>query len=195
MKCAKSNLYSKKINNNPPLQLMLGQLLGCLHCLRALIGLVKNSAPSTKHFLLWSEILPDKSAPWNQHTFWLPRSISPQSGALQREGEGPRTGNMEIRENTCTLQCLLCAVSQREDIEDINIQVPGILSCRESCWRGPRGGPRRWSGGWSTSPTKTGWGRWAYSAWRREGCGATSLQPFSTWREPINKKGVNSLKG
>ena len=25
-------------------------------------------------------------------------------------------------------------------------------------------------------------------------CGMTSLQPFSTWREPINRKGVNSLK-
>jgi len=52
-----------------------------------------------------------------------------------------------------------------------------------------------WSGGWSTSPVKTSWGSWAYSAWGREGCGVTSLQPFSTWREPINRKRVNSWKG
>jgi len=33
----------------------------------------------------------------------------------------------------------------------------------------------RWIGpqSWSTSPMKTGWGSWAFSAWRKEGCGVT----------------------
>jgi len=44
------------------------------------------------------------------------------------------------------------------------------------CWSRCRGGPRRWSEGWSTSPTRTGWGSWGCSAWRREGCGVTLEQ-------------------
>ena len=39
---------------------------------------------------------------------------------------------------------------------------------------------QKWSEGWSTSPMRTGWANWACSAWRREGCGETWLQPFST---------------
>ena len=31
----------------------------------------------------------------------------------------------------------------------------------QTCWSGARGGPPRWSEGWSTSPTRTGWGSWA----------------------------------
>ena len=41
------------------------------------------------------------------------------------------------------------------------------------CWSGSRGWPWRWSEGWSTSPTRTGWGSWGFSAWRREGYGGT----------------------
>ena len=37
-----------------------------------------------------------------------------------------------------------------------------------SCWSGSRGGPQRWSEGWSTSLIEKGWGSWALSAWRRE---------------------------
>ena len=44
------------------------------------------------------------------------------------------------------------------------------------CWSGTRGGPRRWSEGWSTSPMRTGWGSWGCSAWRREGCDVTLEQ-------------------
>jgi len=35
-----------------------------------------------------------------------------------------------------------------------------------SCWSGSTGGSQGWSEGWSTSPMKTGWGKWAYSTWR-----------------------------
>ena len=58
-----------------------------------------------------------------------------------------------------------------------------------------RGGPLRWSEGWSTSPVKKGWGNWACLAWRREGTGETSLWPSSTWRENINRKGNDCLRG
>ena len=34
-----------------------------------------------------------------------------------------------------------------------------------------------------SSPLKTDWGSWAYSAWRKEGSGETSLWPSSTWTE------------
>jgi len=44
------------------------------------------------------------------------------------------------------------------------------------CWSGSRGTPRRWSESWSTSPTRTGWGSWGCSAWRREGSGVTLEQ-------------------
>jgi len=50
-----------------------------------------------------------------------------------------------------------------------------------SSWRGSRGGPLRWSEGWSTSPMRKGWGNWACLVWRREGSGETSLWPSSTW--------------
>ena len=58
----------------------------------------------------------------------------------------------------------------------------GALSTRRTwnCCNGFRGGQQKWSEGWSTSPTRTGWESWACSAWRREGCGETWLQPFST---------------
>ena len=46
-----------------------------------------------------------------------------------------------------------------------------------SCWRGSRRGPWGWLEGWSSSPKKRGWGNWACSAWRREGCKETSLHP------------------
>ena len=58
-----------------------------------------------------------------------------------------------------------------------------------TCWSGARGGPQRWSGGWSTSAMRKGWGSWGCSAWRREGCGESLLWPFSTWRGLIGKKG------
>ena len=48
---------------------------------------------------------------------------------------------------------------------------------------------------WSTSPMRKGWGHWACLAWRREGCGETSLWPSSTWRESINRKGNGCLRG
>jgi len=35
---------------------------------------------------------------------------------------------------------------------------------------------------------KKSWGGWACSAWRKEGSGETSLQPFSTWGELINRR-------
>ena len=38
-----------------------------------------------------------------------------------------------------------------------------------SYWNWSQGRPRRWSGGWSTSPMKTDGGSWAFSSWRREG--------------------------
>ena len=63
------------------------------------------------------------------------------------------------------------------------------------CWSGSRGGPRKWSEGWSTSPMRTGWESWGCSAWRREGCGETSLRPPSNWRGLIRKMGTNILVG
>ena len=44
-------------------------------------------------------------------------------------------------------------------------------------------------------PCVRGWGSWVCSAWRREGSGETSLQPSSTWRELISRKGSNFLHG
>ena len=35
--------------------------------------------------------------------------------------------------------------------------------------------------GWSISPMRKDWESWGCSAWRREGCGETLEQPFSTW--------------
>ena len=51
-----------------------------------------------------------------------------------------------------------------------------------------------WKGPTRSSSLSTGWGIWACSAWRIEGGRVTSFQPSSTKREPINKRGVNSLK-
>jgi len=50
-----------------------------------------------------------------------------------------------------------------------------------SSWSGSRGGPLRWSEGWSTSPMKKGWGNWACLAWKEKGpgrshCGITILE-------------------
>ena len=47
---------------------------------------------------------------------------------------------------------------------------PGAPSTRRtwSCWSGSRGGPQRWSEGWSTSPSRKGWESWGCSAWRRQ---------------------------
>ena len=57
----------------------------------------------------------------------------------------------------------------------------GALSTRTwNCWSRSKGGLQKWSEGWSSSPMRTGWESWACSAWRREGCGETWLQPFST---------------
>ena len=50
------------------------------------------------------------------------------------------------------------------------------------CWSRSRGGPQRRSEGCSTSATRTGWGSWGCSAWRREGSGVTLEQPARTWR-------------
>ena len=49
-------------------------------------------------------------------------------------------------------------------------------------WSRSRGGPQRWSEGWSNSAVRTGWGSWGCSAWRREGSGVTLEQPSSTFR-------------
>ena len=57
-----------------------------------------------------------------------------------------------------------------------------------SCWSRCRGGPWRWSEGWSISPMKKGWGSWACLAWRRKSSRETSLQPSSTWSEHINRR-------
>jgi len=64
-----------------------------------------------------------------------------------------------------------------------------------SSWSGSRGGPLRWSEGWDTSPLMKGWRIWACLAWRREVSGETSLWPFSTWREHINRRGTSCLRG
>ena len=47
--------------------------------------------------------------------------------------------------------------------------------------------PQRCLEGWSTSPAKTGWGSWAWSAWKREG--ETSLHPSSIWGELYKQEG------
>jgi len=39
----------------------------------------------------------------------------------------------------------------------------------QKCWSGSRGGPQRWSEGWSTSPMTKGWGDWTCSLWIIEG--------------------------
>lgn len=42
-----------------------------------------------------------------------------------------------------------------------------------------RGGPWGWSKGWSSSAMNPDWGNWGCSVWNREGCGETSLWPYS----------------
>ena len=43
----------------------------------------------------------------------------------------------------------------------------------KSYWRESSGGLQGWWGDWNISPTRRGWGSWACSAWRREGCEGT----------------------
>jgi len=64
-----------------------------------------------------------------------------------------------------------------------------------SFWRGSRGGPQRWSEGWSASPMRTGRGSWACSAWRREGFKETSLQSSSIYTGIIKRRQINFLLG
>jgi len=84
-----------------------------------------------------------------------------------------------------------------EDLVHCTASRPGAPSTGRmwSSWSGSRGGPLRWSEGWSTSPMRKGWGNWACLAWRREGLGETSLWPSGTWREHINRKGSGCLQG
>ena len=42
-----------------------------------------------------------------------------------------------------------------------------------SYWRESSGGLQGWWGDWNVSPMRRGWGSWACSAWRREGCEGT----------------------
>jgi len=56
-----------------------------------------------------------------------------------------------------------------------------------------QGGPQRLSERWTTSPMKKGWGSLACSAWRREGCGESSLQPSNPRNELISRRGTNLL--
>jgi len=49
-------------------------------------------------------------------------------------------------------------------------------SSRQLCGTDGHLHPRRWAEGWSTSATRTGWGSWGCSAWRRKGCGVTLEQ-------------------
>ena len=74
---------------------------------------------------------------------------------------------------------------------------PGASSTRkaQNSWYKSRGGPLRWSEGCSTSATKKGWGNWACGAWKREGSRETSVWPSSTWREHINRSGIDCLHG
>ena len=53
--------------------------------------------------------------------------------------------------------------------------------------------PLKCSEGWNTAPIRKGWESWGCSVWRREGCGETWLQPFSTWRGLRRKMGTNIL--
>jgi len=52
------------------------------------------------------------------------------------------------------------------------------------CWSRSRATPRRWFEGCSTAPTRTGWGSWGCSAWRREGSRVTLEQTSSTFQGP-----------
>ena len=44
-----------------------------------------------------------------------------------------------------------------------------VIGEKSTYWTVSRGGPQKWSKGWSTSPVKMGWKSWGCSAWRREG--------------------------
>jgi len=59
----------------------------------------------------------------------------------------------------------------------------------QTCWSKSRGGPGKWSKGWSTSPAKKVWGSWSCLAWRNECSRETSLQSPSTWRELTGRRG------
>ena len=73
----------------------------------------------------------------------------------------------------------------------------GALSIakRWTCWRGSRGGPRKLSEGWNTSPMRKGWESWGYSAFRRQDFGDTTYEPSSTWRGPTRKLERDFLQG
>lgn len=44
-------------------------------------------------------------------------------------------------------------------------------------------GIKWWSDGWNSSPTRKGWERWGWSAWRRGDLQTT----YTAWREPTRK--------
>lgn len=55
----------------------------------------------------------------------------------------------------------------------------GALSVRTwTWWNDSRGGPPKWSEGWSTSSVRKAWENWGCSAWRRESPMETLLQAF-----------------
>jgi len=68
-----------------------------------------------------------------------------------------------------------------------SLSTPGAPSTggMQKCWSRSRRGLWWRYEGRSTSPMKKGWGRWACSAWRREGCRETSLWLSSVSRETI----------
>ena len=64
-----------------------------------------------------------------------------------------------------------------------------------TCWSRSRRGSQQQSEGWNASPTTKDWDSWGCSACRREGCGETLQQPFSTWRGPTRKLKRDFLQG
>ena len=59
-------------------------------------------------------------------------------------------------------------------------RVPSTGESR-TCWSMMREGPQKWSKGWNTSPTRTGWKSWGWSSWRTDGSEETWDQPFTIW--------------
>jgi len=72
-----------------------------------------------------------------------------------------------------------------------NVSSSGAPNIRRTwmCWSGFRGGPRRWSEVWSTSPMRKRWGSWGCSAWKREGSRVPLQQPSSTCKGAYRKDG------
>ena len=66
----------------------------------------------------------------------------------------------------------------------------GALSTGKSwtCWSGSRGGPQKWSEGWSTSPMRKGWESWGCSAWKRRLWGDL-IAAFQYLKGPYRKDG------